>query len=175
MSEFLKIEEGKTYFITFTAVDWLDVFIRDEYISILIDSIRYCQQHKGLLLYAYCIMPSHVHMIAGAKENRLGDLLRDMKGFTARKLLKEIKENIRESKREILLASFSKAGKKVGQEMQFWQHENYPIELYSDKFISQKENYIHQNPVEMGLVSRPEYYRLSSASEDSPLKVLPLK
>jgi putative transposase len=54
-----------------------------------------------------------------------------------------------------------------------WQEVNYPEELYSDKFIAQKESYIHQNPVEAGFVSKAYYYRLSSASDESPIKVLP--
>ncbi|MES2688903.1 MAG: transposase, partial [Bacteroidota bacterium] len=72
MSEFLKIEAGKCYFITFTVIDWLDIFLREEYANILIASITHCQKNKGLEIYAYCIMPSHVHMIASAKEGSLG-------------------------------------------------------------------------------------------------------
>lgn len=177
MSEYLKIEEGKIYFVTFTIVDWIDLFTREDYVSIMIESIRYCQKEKGLMIYTYCIMPSHVHMIAGAKSGTLGDLLRDMKGFTARKIIKEIVVNPAESRREWLLEAFKKAAKKnvPDQKYQVWQHDNYPVELYSDKFINQKERYIHMNPVEMGLVSRPEHYRLSSASDDSPIKVLDLR
>jgi putative transposase len=177
MSEYLKTEEGKTYFITFAVVDWIDVFTRESCVDILLNNIRYCQQEKGLLLYTYCILPSHVHMIAGAEKGTLGELLRDFKGFTAKKILKEIMDNPQESRREWLLQAFKKAGAKSGQNQtyQFWQHSNHPEELYSDKFISQKENYILMNPVEMGLVSRPQHYRLCSASDESPLATLPLR
>jgi hypothetical protein len=116
-------------------------------------------------------------MISQADEGTLGELLRDLKGFTARKILTEIKLNPQESRREWLLEEFKKAGSLSSQkqEYQFWQHSNHPEELYSDTFINQKELYILMNPVEMRLVSRPEHYRLSSASEESPLKVLPLR
>ncbi|HCP92467.1 MAG TPA: hypothetical protein DIU05_00320 [Bacteroidetes bacterium] len=76
----------------------------------LLESIRYCQQKKGLLLYTYCILPSHIHMIAQADEGTLGELLRDLKGFTARKILPEIKLNPQESRREWLLEAYKKAG-----------------------------------------------------------------
>lgn len=46
---------------------------------------------------------------------------------------------------------------------QFWRHDNRPIELWSNKVIDEKINYIHQNPVEEGLVFRAEDYRYSSA------------
>lgn len=175
MSEYLKIEPGKCYFITFTVIEWLDVFIRELYCNILIDNIRHCQREKGLEVYAYCIMPSHVHMIASAGEGNLSDILRDLKGYTSKKIVKAIEENRRESKRELLLERFRLAAEKSKRHKHhcFWQETNHPVELYSDRFIIQKENYIHMNPVEMGLVSRPEHYRLSSASGESPIKVLP--
>lgn len=176
MSEFLKMEEGKCYFLTMTVTDWLDVFLRKEYVNILLDSIRYCQQHKGLEIYAYCIMPSHIHMIASA-EGRLGEILRDMKKFTSKAITKAIEENPRESKRQLFLECFTKAADKSRRHKNycFWRETNHPVLLYSDKFIMQKERYIHMNPVKAGMVSRPEYYRLSSASDESPLKILPWK
>ena len=105
-------------------------------------------------------------MIAQADEGTLGELLRDLKGFTARKILTEIKLNPQESRREWLLEAYKKAGSLSSQkqEYQFWQHCNHPEELY-----------ILMNPVEMRLVSRSEHSRLSSASDGSPLKVLPLR
>ncbi len=177
MSEFLKIENDKTYFITFTIVDWIDLFTRNDYVDILVNSIKFCQKEKGLKIYAYCIMPSHVHMIAAAEKGSLGDILRDLKGFTSRKLIHEIKENPHESRKTWLLESFDKAALKNApkQLYQVWQHSNFPVELYSMKFIDQKEKYIHRNPVEAGLVSHPQHYRLSSACMDSPIKVLDIR
>jgi hypothetical protein len=177
MSEYLKTQEGKAYFITFSVVDGIVVFTRDSYVNILLESILYCQQKKGLLLYTYCILPSQIQMIAGADEGTLGELLRDLKGFTARKILSEIKLNPQESRREWLLEAFKKAGSLSSQKQAylFWQHSNHPEELYSEKFINQKELYILMNPVEMGLLSRPKHYLPSSASEESPLNVLPLR
>lgn len=43
------------------------------------------------------------------------------------------------------------------------------------KIIKQKENYIHMNPIVTGIVSQPQHYRLSSASDESPIKVLPIR
>jgi hypothetical protein len=45
----------------------------------------------------------------------------------------------------------------------FWQQNNQPVELQSNKFIDQKLNYIHNNPVEAGIVLSPEEYLYSSA------------
>ncbi|MBK7129131.1 MAG: transposase [Crocinitomicaceae bacterium] len=51
------------YFISFATVNWVDIFTREIYFEILIDSIKYCRKNKGLELFCYCIMPNHVHMI----------------------------------------------------------------------------------------------------------------
>ena len=174
MSEYLKMEEGKPYFLTFTIVEWIDLFTRECYVNILLDSIIYCQQHKELELYSYVIMPSHVHMIARC-EGKLSNILRDMKEHTSKMIIRELLEHRQESRREWLLEKFTI--KRIGEKTRYkvWQEGNHPEELYSDRFISQKESYIHMNPVEAGIVSRPEHYRLSSASNESPIKVLDLR
>jgi putative transposase len=176
MSEFLKIEKGKNYFITMTISDWVDLFTRECYVNILIDSIKYCQEKKGLEVYSYVIMPSHAHFIFGSEGN-LSNILRDLKEHTSKQIIAEINENTQESRREWLLKKFSIGESVTTQKMKYkvWQEGNHPEVLYSDKFITQKENYIHLNPVIAGIVSQPHYYRLSSASDESPIKVLPLR
>ena len=55
------------YFLTLTVVDWVDVFVRKSYKDTISDSLRYCQEQKGLEIAAFVIMSSHVHLIARAK------------------------------------------------------------------------------------------------------------
>ncbi|WP_185287915.1 hypothetical protein [Chryseobacterium lactis] len=64
-----------------------------------------------------------------------------------------------------MISFFLKEGLKTSNvaQYQFWRHDNKPIELWSNKVIWQKINYVHQNPVEAGLVFRAEDYRYSSA------------
>ena len=92
------------YFVTFTVVYWLDVFIRQEYRNILIDSIKYCQKEKGLLVGAWCIMTSHVHLILGTDEtSKLEDIIRDLKSYTSRHIRKYMENNPQESRKEWML------------------------------------------------------------------------
>ncbi|HCX99454.1 MAG TPA: hypothetical protein DG754_04865, partial [Bacteroidales bacterium] len=49
------------------------------------------------------------------------------------------------------------------QTHQLWTHENHAEHLYSQKFIEQKVQYIHNNPVRSGIVANPEDYLYSSA------------
>ena len=50
--------------------------------------------------------------------------------------------------------------------------DNHQFYLYSNEMINQKVNYIHENPVEAGFVNFAHEWRLSSANENSPIKVL---
>ncbi len=113
-------------------------------------------------------MPSHLHMVVAVEPgtNRLSDIMRDFNKFTAKKIIQSI-NTIAESRREWLLRHFAYVGKfnpKI-TDYQFWQEGLHPIELSSFKFIEQKINYIHKNPVEAGVVFREEDYVLSSAAQ----------
>jgi len=151
--------------VSFATVYWIDVFIRQEYFNILIDSIRYCRKNKAMEVYAYCIMPSHVHFVFRSGINDPSGLLRDFKRHTSKKVVEAIKSNLKESRKEWLLWMFEKAGKKnvTTNNYQFWQQNNKPIELWTDKVIQQKIDYIHNNPVKSGFVTDPVDWKYSSA------------
>lgn len=174
MSEKYKPHVGGLYFVTFSVVGWIDVFIRREYQDFLVENIRFCQKNKGLELFCYCILPSHVHWIARRSQGRLSDLLRDFKSFTAKELVKLIRNNPVESRKEWMLQQFWHHGSvsPQKQEYQIWKHDNHPFWLESAWMIDQKENYIHNNPVEAGFVNEPHEWRLSSANPQSPIEVL---
>jgi REP element-mobilizing transposase RayT len=149
------------YFVTFATEGWTDVFTRNENKNILVDNLAFCQKHKGLELFAWCIMTNHVHLMARAIDGHLlQDILRDFKKFTAKAILKAIDENNRESRKEWLLKQFASS-----EGNRFWRSDNKPIELWSNAVIDQKLNYIHQNPVEEGLVFKAEDYVYSSAND----------
>jgi len=40
------------YFVSFATVYWIDVFTRQEYFNILVESIDYCRKEKGMELFA---------------------------------------------------------------------------------------------------------------------------
>ncbi len=157
------------YFVSFATVYWIDVFIRDQYCWESLSSLDYCRKNKGMEIYAWCFMPSHVHLIFRAKENNPGDLLRDFKTFTSKKIQKLMVENLQESRKEWIQWMMKRAGSKNSnvQNSQFWQQHNKPIELLSQKVIDQKVDYIHHNPVDAGFVKEPHYWKYSSAIDYS--------
>ncbi len=121
------------YFVSFATVNWLDVFTRQIYFNVLAESINYCRKEKGMELYCYCFMPSHVHLIYRSRLEDPSSLLRDFKSYTAKKVIESIENNPQESRKEYLLWFFERATKKKSNnaKYQFWQHHNKPIELWS--------------------------------------------
>ena len=165
-----RITSTEKYFLTLTVVDWIDVFTRKELSEIVTDSLRFCQKNKNLQIYAWCLMPSHLHLVVSVEDERftLSDVMRDFKKYTSKLIVKTISE-IAESRKHWLLNYFAYAGRydpKITN-YKFWQEGLHPIEITSGKFIDQKINYIHQNPVEAGIVYRAEDYVWSSAAQYS--------
>jgi putative transposase len=167
MSRNYKIRnQEKLYFLSFATVNWIDVFVRLVYKDIIVDSLNYCIEQKGLEVYGWCIMSSHIHLTIGSKgENKLEDIVRDLKKHTSKAILKAIAENPQESRKEWMLWMFERAGKRNAnnQKYQFWQQHNQPIELNNNFIMQQKLDYIHRNPVEAGFVREAEDYPYSSA------------
>ena len=93
-------DQQSSYFVSFATVNWIDVFTRPSYRHQLIDSVNYCIQNKGLIAYGRCLMTNHMHLIIGTEGDQLQDIIRDLKGYTSRKLLKAIEENPHESRKE---------------------------------------------------------------------------
>lgn len=163
------------YFVSFAVVFWMDVFTRNDYKDILLESLSYCQQEKGMEISAWCIMTNHVHLVFRIIDGGKPQLvLGDFKRYTSKKLVNAIEQNFRESRKAFLLNQFKKAAKKSSnvQKYQFWRHDNKPIELWSNSVINEKIVYIHNNPVEAGLVHYPEDYVYSSAKDYSGEKGL---
>ncbi len=155
------------YFVTFAVVNWVDVFTRKDYRDIVTESIQYCQEQKGLVLHAWCLMSNHIHLIISTKESNTSDVLRDFKKFTSKKIVQAINDHAQESRREWMLTIFLQAGEDNSRNSnyQFWQQDNHPIELFTEAFAIQKLDYLHNNPVTAGIVDKAEEYIYSSARD----------
>jgi len=154
------------HFITFAVIEWVDVFTRKEYADIIVESLEFCRKEKGLKVHAWCIMSNHVHLILSSQEpNRLSDILRDLKKYTATAIIKAINGNVRESRKNWMLWIFKKAGEKNNrnQEYQFWQQDNHPIQCDSNSILETRIDYLHKNPVKARIVLKEEDYVYSSA------------
>lgn len=160
------IKKNGSYFLTLTVVGWVDVFTRQNHKDAIIDSLRYCIQHKGLNVYSYCLMTNHLHMIVNADAPfELKDVIRDFKRHTVKVIINQIK-NEPESRRKWMLKVFKQEGAKnrKNKRYKFWQTGSHAIELTTERLTWIRINYIHNNPVAAGFVSKPEGWKYSSAS-----------
>ncbi len=155
-------DENLPYFCTITVLDWLPVLIESTAIEPILDSLRFCRQHKHLKLYAFVVMPNHLHLICSA-DDRLPEVMRDFKRFTSR----EIHERLKASGRTTLLHWLEYATQRARRargELGLWQDGFHPQALWSAEVFRQKLDYLHANPCRKGLVERPEQWWFSSAA-----------
>jgi REP element-mobilizing transposase RayT len=154
------------HFVTTTVVGWADALSREAYKEIILDSLKYCQQNKGLVIHAWVIMNNHLHMIVSAtNDHELPDIMRDFKKFTSRSLVNAIDQNPQESRKEWLMNMFRFAGNgnNANERYQFWQQDYHPVALANGDVARQRLNYLHENPVRAGIVWEPQHYKFSSA------------
>ncbi|MFY9153923.1 MAG: transposase [Prolixibacteraceae bacterium] len=160
-------DQNSVFYLTFTIVDWVDVFTRNVYKIVIADSLNYCIEKKGLEVFAWSLMSNHLHLVCRAAEGfRISDIIRDFKKFTAKTILDKI-ETEPESRRDWMLYRFEFAGKFDNRisKYRFWQDTNHAIELDRNTLIEQKINYIHDNPVRSLIVGKQEDYLYSSARD----------
>lgn len=152
------------YFITWTIVDWLNVFSEELYCQIALDSLAYIRLHKKTELNAFVIMPSHIHAILWSHDGvNLFDVNRDFKRFTSRKISNEAeKQNRFDWLNKFMRARQLNRAQDVSK-YQVWQEGSHPEAIYTEKFARQKIDYIHLNPVRAGLAKTADGWSYSSA------------
>ncbi|MDR9364950.1 MAG: transposase [Balneolaceae bacterium] len=168
MSRKYKFHDSRSpHFVSFAVVNWIDLFTRREYFDIMMESLSYCIEHKGLIMNAWCIMTNHVHLIIRSETDQLQNIMRDMKKFTSKKLIKDLEDNRQESRKDWILWMFKRAGIKNSNNKlwQVWQQHNHPIELSTNEMIEKRLEYLHLNPVKAGFVKKPEDWFYSSARQ----------
>ena len=152
-------EEDGVYFVTSTITEWLPVFTSREYFEIVVDALRFCQEKKALMLYAYVILENHFHLVVSGSD--LSNIMQSLKRHTSRQIIQVLKTH----RKEWLLNQLAFYKKKYKSEStyQVWQEGFHPELIQSDDMLVQKIEYIHYNPVKRGYVDEAEYWRYSSA------------
>lgn len=206
------------FFITITVIDWVDVFTREEYKKIIVESLDFCCRNKGLQLHAWVLMTNHIHLIASHEtdSDHLWQVIRDFKKFTSKKIIASIIGNPVESRKKWMVGHFleeniannddascsvSKKGispadlnhtvydcancsayprdckiciaemrderrketeRSDTRHYHLWQRGFDRYCIYNIKHMRQKIDYLHENPVRAGFVSKPWEYRYSS-------------
>ena len=154
--------DGALFYVTFSIVDWLPVFVSESACKIVTESLNFCHRQKGLRTNAYVIMPTHVHAILFHEDFRaesLEHVVTDLRKFTGRHLADFCSQHLPACFRQVLA---ERAGD--DRERRFWQPTRHPVQLETESFWQSKVDYLHHNPVRKGLVGSAAHWRFSSAS-----------
>jgi putative transposase len=121
-------------------------------------------------------MTNYVHFIISSKTNKQEHIIRDLKKYTSKQILKAIEDSNLESRKECLprlhlgrgmlnLFAYARKTNSNNSTYQFWKQDYHPIELNTLEKTQQQVNYLHENPVRSGLVWEAWAYKYSSAIE----------
>jgi len=161
------------YYITAVCKDRLPVFRTAPLKELACRAFDEARTSGGFLLFAYVIMPDHIHVITdGAR--KASQTLRYLKGISAHRVIEYLKERGYQSS----LDKLRHEERERRYRYSLWETESNVFSLTSERIFMQKVNYIHANPVRAGLVEDQFDYRWSSARiwarrrwEDEPLEV----
>lgn len=146
-------------FFTATILQWKQLLKPDKYKDIVMSSLKFLVLHQRIYLYAFVIMPNHLHVIWQMGENiRQSDVQRDFLKYTAQQIKFDLQQN-----HPAVLEKFRVLVK--DRAYQIWEYRPLSVSLWSRKVFEQKLNYIHFNPVQekWKLAEQPEEYYYSSA------------
>jgi putative transposase len=168
---YLISQDSPALYITLVTNNRLPVFQKDPMKEVLCRAIDEARKH--FLLFAYVVMLDHLHLLT-SRPSTTSDVLRILKGLTARRVLDYLKENNYLSS----LAKLQHQERDRNYKYSLWQREKNVLPIFSESLFMEKLNYIHLNPVRAGVVDRAVDYRWSSAriwqgcpAEDEPLQV----
>jgi REP element-mobilizing transposase RayT len=135
------------------------VFRSDKACQLFVEALAETRRRFPLKLIGYVVMPDHTHLIINPVNRDISAVMNSLKSAVARKIIDWLKEfNHASSLRKLALET----PQKRGHTHSVWQKDFSSIDLWSPKFIRQKLNYIHLNPVRAGLCKHPAEWRWSS-------------
>jgi putative transposase len=163
------IPTDSCYFLTLNTVDKIDVFIRPAYKQVIADALNYFTVARGLAIYAWVLMTSHLHLVIRTAEATTPAYFeRDFKKYTTPAIFKMIEMEM-DLRRHWMFQHFEEYGKSLRRIEKFhlWQNCSAPLHIDSQQpgALMEHITHIHENPVREKIVEHPEEYLFSSAKD----------
>ena len=177
MTTFNSKEDNVFHYLTFVAFKRTAIFKSETISRFFIETIKEVKQKYPFKLIGYVVMPDHVHLIINPVGCDIEIIGKELKGLSAHKIIKWLKENEYLSSLEKL--KLKNTGKR-NHSFCVWQKKVKSVDLWSHKFILQKLNYVHLNPVRADLCDHPAKWKWSSYNSyllktDSEIPIMPDK
>ncbi len=134
------MEIGEIFFWTATINKWQKLLSEDRFKNVIISSLEYLSEQGKADVFAFVIMPNHIHLIwrtneMNGKETVQGSFLK----YTAH----EFKKLLRQQK--AVLSNY--AVNAHNKSYEFWQRDPMAVHLFTREVAYQKLDYIHCNPL----------------------------
>ncbi|MGB2799802.1 MAG: transposase [Dehalococcoidia bacterium] len=169
-------EKDQLYFVTSSIAGHKHLLNMPEYAQIILDSLSFLRREKEIKLYAFVIMPNHFHLIVKLPDaSNISKLVHDLKLFTANQIIRKLQVN----KELHLLDYFEQQAEGIKkQRYKVWETGFWDKNIFSEEFLLEKMEYIHNNPINKNwhLVEERSEYPFSSArfydKEEEPIIVI---
>ncbi len=152
-------EDGHLYYVTTVTQNCLPIFTSASFVIPLFDSLNFYQYQLAIWIVGYVVMPDHIHLLLWPQgEHTVSDFMRDFKGFTAKRIARQA----RAEERDEWVKVFEKSAENTPNSIKVWQDDFWDKAIFRVRFLREKLNYMHRNPLRAGLVDSPEEYPYSS-------------
>jgi REP element-mobilizing transposase RayT len=151
------------YLLTLNTIDRVDIFIRPFFKQIIVESLNYFIEKKGLIVYGWCLMTNHLHLIVQSRDGfDLSALIGDFKAFTAKIILEDLKVDS-DIRRTWIIKKIREAA--LFDKLEVWENSDHPVQVKTEEEANIDEHLkqIHYNPVRNKIVVSPQDYLHSSA------------
>jgi putative transposase len=154
-------DEHHLYYVTCTIAGWKPLFTNPVYVDIVLQSLDWLRRYGHIQLFAFVVMPTHLHAIIKPLTSTANQLVQRFASYTAHEILRQLRQD---SKTELLTFFQQAAQEDHDRGHRIWE-EALAKNVYSEAFLFQKMEYIHNNPVDKDwhLVTDRADYLYSSA------------
>jgi len=182
---------GHAHFVTTNINRFMPLFVVHDFCRILLGNVEFYRRKHDFKLLGYVIILDHFHAVIYPQHDvSIRKILQDIKRYTAKQVIERLRElptrwedlgglivpperlrlayrmPARRCLRDLhgpILADFRVVKPRTkGQEHQVWQESFYDFNIYTERKLHEKLNYMHSNPVAWGLVDDPGDYLYSS-------------
>lgn len=156
---------GGVFFCTFTCFKWLPLIHTVSMYDWIHEWFRRLHEQNNRLV-GYVIMPNHLHILLRVPEGTgINKLLAEGKRFMAYEIRKRLQEADHKGLLSIMAEGVRTGDAQRGQQYRVFEASSDIKDCWTEKFLRQKLDYIHNNPIsgKWSLVDDPAMYPFSSA------------
>ena len=148
---------GTARFITFSCAHRWKLLTNPVTISIVLDEINAARRKFDLAVFAYVIMPNHVHLVIYPRSPvEMGKVIGEIKSLSAKRIFASWREQ------DNSMLTRLRSPRKDKSKRAFWLAKCFDHNCRTIETIKEKLVYCHNNPVKAGLVANAGEWKWSS-------------